>query len=218
MVIHFLKTFLVHFLNKSATSLPFLRYRYNQPNQKTKLLEVKTLIKLCKQNNYQAQMQVYNRYKDAMYSASLRVLKNPEDAQDVVQDAFIKGFKSIATLDQNSNLGGWLCRIAINRSLDLLRAQKKLGWAQDTQVLETLTAQEDEPEDYANVSMEMLQKALNKLKDHYKLIITLYLIEDYSHKEIAQQLAIKESTVRNQYRRAKLALQKILSKQAATWN
>lgn len=157
-------------------------------------------------------MQVYHKYKDAMYNASLRVLKNPEDAQDVVQDAFIRGFKNIKTLDSNANLGGWLCRIAINRSLDLLREQKKLGWAQDSQVLDTLDYQEELKESDPPYSSKELKAALSALKPQYKLVITLYLIEDYSHKEIAQQLNLKESTVRNQYRRAKKALRKKLTK------
>lgn len=158
-------------------------------------------------------MQVYNRYKDAMYNASLRILKSPQDAQDVVQDAFIKGFKSIHNLDSKSNLGGWLCRIAINRSLDILRAQKKLGWAQDIDALDTPQYSIEQPDDYTGVNMEDLKLVLNGLSEQHRIIITLYLIEEYSHKEIAAQLNLKESTVRNQYRRAKAAFKARLLKQ-----
>jgi RNA polymerase sigma-70 factor (ECF subfamily) len=167
------------------------------------------LIKACKQNNLKAQMQVYQLYKDMLYNTSFRIVKNPHDAQDAVHDAFIKAFQNISKLEKELNLGAWLKRIVINCSLDFLKKKKKLSWLQD--VTETLEEEED-MNAYEDISfkIEEVKKALNELKEKYRIIIVLYLIEDYSHKEIAQQLGLKESTVRNQYIRGKRLLQQQL--------
>jgi len=164
------------------------------------------LINACKRNNLKAQMQIYLKYKDMLYNTSFRIIKNQHDAQDVVHDAFIKAFQNISKLEKDLNLGAWLKRIVINCSLDFLRKKKKLGWLQDaTELLE----KEDDETTYEDISFKIkeIRKALNELKDKYRIIIVLYLIEDYSHKEIAQQLGLNERTVRNQYIRGKRLLQ-----------
>ncbi|AXG68159.1 ECF RNA polymerase sigma factor SigW [Kordia sp. SMS9] len=151
-------------------------------------------------------MQVYQQYKNMLYNTSFRIVKNQHDAQDVVHDAFMKAFQNISKLEKDLNLGAWLKRIVINCSLDFLRKKKKLGWLQDvTEFLE----EEEDTNAYEDISfqIEEVKKALNGLKEKYRIIIVLYLIEDYSHKEIAQQLGVNESTVRNQYRRGKRLLQ-----------
>lgn len=167
------------------------------------------LIKACKQHNLKAQMQMYQLYKDMLYNTSLRIIKNQHDAQDVVHDAFIKAFQNISKLEKELNLGAWLKRIVINCSFDFLKKKKKLGWLQDvTEFLE----EEEDTNAYEDISfkVEEVKKAINALKEKYRIIVVLYLIEDYSHKEIAQQLGLKESTVRNQYVRGKRLLQEQL--------
>ncbi|MEM6719417.1 MAG: RNA polymerase sigma factor [Bacteroidota bacterium] len=172
------------------------------------------LIKACKQNNLKAQMQVYQLYKDMLYNASFRIVKNQQDAQDTVHDAFIKAFQNISKLEKELNLGAWLKRIVINCSLDFLKKQKKLGWSQDV----TEFPEEEDTHVYEDISfkIEEVKKALNGLKEKYRIIIVLYLIEDYSHKEIAQQLGLNESTVRNQYIRGKRLLKQQLQNRIAS--
>lgn len=153
-------------------------------------------------------MQVYLLYKDMLYNVSFRIVKHQQDAQDVVHDAFIKGFQNIYKLENDLNLGAWLKRIVINCSLDSLRQKKKLSWLQDSVELQ----KEEEMEVFEDISLKVedVKKAINTLKDKYRIIIVLYLIEDYSHKEIAQQLGLNESTVRNQYIRGKRLLKQQL--------
>ncbi|WP_299367380.1 RNA polymerase sigma factor [Winogradskyella sp.] len=172
-------------------------------------MERSKLIKACKENDAKAQMQVYLMYKDMLYNVSFRIVKNEHDAQDAVHDAFIKAFQNISKLENDLNLGPWLKRIVVNCALDFLRKKKKLGWLHDAnQLPET----EDAQDDYENMSLkfEDIKKAIDNLKDKYRIIIVLYLIEDYSHKEIAQQLGLNESTVRNQYIRGKRLLKQQL--------
>ena len=172
-------------------------------------MERPELIKACKQNNLKAQMQVYQMYKDMLYNVSLRIIKNQQDAQDMVHDAFIKAFQNIAKLENDLNLGPWLKRIVVNCSLDFLRKQKKLGWLQESYELQEEETQTEMFEDHS-LKIEDVKKAINALKDKYRIIIVLYLIEDYSHREIAEQLGLKESTVRNQYIRGKRLLREQL--------
>ncbi len=154
-------------------------------------------------------MQVYQMYKDMLYNVSLRIIKNQHDAQDTVHDAFIKAFQNMSKLNNDLNLGPWLKRIVINCSLDLLRHKKKLGWLQESYEFQQEDTQTDEFEDIS-LKVEDVKKAIHALKDKYRIILVLYLIEDYSHKEIAEQLGLKEGTVRNQYVRGKRLLKQQL--------
>ncbi|MEP0265378.1 RNA polymerase sigma factor [Dokdonia sp.] len=175
-------------------------------------MEHSELIEACKNNDLKAQMQVYLLYKDMLYNVSFRIVKSKQDAQDTVHDAFIKAFQNISKLEHNHNLGAWLKRIVINCSLDFLRKKKKLGWLQESIEIQEEEEDTDTFEDNS-LKVEEVKKAINTLKDKYRIIIVLYLIEDYSHREIAEQLGLNESTVRNQYRRGKrLLIQQLQNK------
>ncbi len=151
-------------------------------------------------------MQVYLNYKDMLYNVSFRIVKSKQDAQDTVHDAFIKAFQHIDTLENNRTLGPWLKRIVINCSLDFLRKKKKLNWLQESVELPEVEEEDTETFEETSLKVSAIKKAINSLKDKYRIIIVLYLIEDYSHREIAEQLGLKESTVRNQYIRGKRLL------------
>lgn len=153
-------------------------------------------------------MEVYELYKDMMYNASYRILQNEHDAQDTVHDAFIKAFQNISKLGDDLRLGGWLKRIVINCALDLLRRKKSLMHLQETIEIYEESDEEDVLE--IELKLEEVKEALSRLKDKYRIVLVLYLIENYTHKEIAQELELNESTVRNQYRRGKKLLKKQL--------
>ena len=143
-------------------------------------------------------MKVYQMYKDMLYNTSFRIVKNGQDAQDMVHDAFIKAFQNISKLERDLNLGPWLKRIVINCSLDFIRKTKKISWIDDHYQFKD-NDESDESVDENMLKIKEIKKAINTLKDKYRVIIVLYLIEDYTHREIAEQLKLKESTVRNQY-------------------
>ena len=175
--------------------------------------DTKKLIQQCKANDYQGQMEVFHAYKDLLYSAAIRIVKRPSLAQDVVQEAFIKGFQRINDLDDTSNLGAWLYRIASNMAIDALRKEQRFDWQENETTIHLGEETEEESEE---MPVGLLKQALDELKESYRIVVVLYAIEGYSHKEIAQQLDIKESTVRNQYRRAKMALKKAIEKKLKT--
>lgn len=167
------------------------------------------LIKACKKNDYSAQVQVYNLYKNVLYNASWRIFKNKQDAEDAVQDSFIKGFQKIHQIADDTNLGGWLRRITINHSLDILRKRKHI-WVDSVDIENT---EIEEPfEENENISVVFIKKCIEKLDEKYRIILILYLIEEYNHREISEMLQLKESTVRNQFRRGKIKLLKLIRK------
>lgn len=171
-------------------------------------MNTKQLIQKCKENNYSAQLEVYNAYKNMMFGSAIRILNSRVEAEDVVQDCFIKAFERIHQLKEDANLGAWLKRIVINKSLDVIREKKKITWVNETLILEQETAEEEEIEN--DVSVDFVKKCINQLKDKYRIVLTLYLIEDYNHREIGEILKIKESTVRNQFKRGKEQLLELL--------
>lgn len=142
-----------------------------------------------------------------LYNASWRIFKNKQDAEDAVQDAFIKGFQKIHQLKEDANLGAWLKRITINHSLDIIRKRTHI-WVDDVVIVDTEVEEPFVEDD--SISVDFVKHCIDKLNDKYRIILILYLIEDYAHREISEQLNLKESTVRNQYRRGKVQLLQLI--------
>ncbi len=165
----------------------------------------KEIIAKCKQNDYSAQVEVYNSYKNMLYNSCFRILKNREEAEDIVHDAFIKGFKKIYQISDDIHLGSWFRRIAINTALDKIRKDKNIFLLEESKQIEAQVEEVDFDE-AEEMSVDFIKECIHKLKEKYSVILTLYLIEDYNHREIALQLGLNESTVRNQYARGKKQL------------
>ncbi|MFK8060618.1 MAG: RNA polymerase sigma factor [Polaribacter sp.] len=172
-------------------------------------MNTKHIIQKCKENNYSAQLEVYNSYKNMMFGSAIRILKNRGEAEDVVQDSFIRGFEKIHQLHEDVNLGAWLKRIVVNKSLDSIRNKKKIVFVDETLILETEYLEIEDDIEPA-ISIDFIKECINKLKEKYRIILVLYMIEDYNHREIGELLSIKESTVRNQYKRGKEQLLQML--------
>jgi len=146
-----------------------------------------------------------------LYNSCYRILKNREDAEDLVQDAFIKGFQKINQVKDDVNLAAWFRRIAINLCFDKIRKEKHLFSMEDYKEIEA-ESEEMEFENAEEVSIDFIKECIDKLKDKYRVIVVLYMIEEYNHREISEILQINESTVRNQYARGKNQLITLLQK------
>jgi RNA polymerase sigma factor (sigma-70 family) len=163
------------------------------------------LIALCRKDDRKAQIKIYELLSKRMYNTSIRILKNPVVAEDVVQEAFITVFKSLDKFRAEVPFEIWLRRIVINKSIDQLRKEKKY-LAYDINEIE-YTEYEDsnnnfEPEIDEKL-IDEIKKQINELSDGYRIIFTLFYLEGYDHDEISQILNINASTSRSQLARAK---------------
>jgi len=166
-----------------------------------------SLVNDCRNGNRSAQFEIYKLYATAMYNVSLRIVNNEDEAEDVLQEAFLDAFNRIADFRQETTFGLWLKQIVINRSINYLRKRK----AEFVSIDEVEVA--DEPstdEEETQLKIERVKAAMNELPDGYRVVLTLYLFEGYDHEEIAHILKITENTSRSQYMRAKRKLNSLL--------
>lgn len=146
-----------------------------------------------------SQFEVYRLYSRAMLNTSVRIVNDQAEAEDVVQESFVKAFNGIEQFRGDSTFGSWLKRIVVNASLNKLKKQRELSILDDA---ESQIA-EDEPADYAQLSVDQIRQAVAQLPEGFRIVLTLYLFEGYDHKEIAEILGVTESTSKSQYNRAK---------------
>ena len=166
------------------------------------------LIDECRNGSSKAQFEIYKLYYKAMYNTSLRFVKDPMEAEDVMQEAFLAAFRNIDSFRGEVSFGSWLKRIVVNRSLDVLK-KKSL----DLEPLEegrTIIDTDDSDEYEANYKVEQVKKAIALLPDSYRVLLTLHLIEGYDHEEIAQIMEMSNAAVRTGYSRARKRLQELL--------
>jgi len=165
------------------------------------------LLDGCKTGDQRAQFQIYKLYYKAMYNTSLRIVNDPMEAEDVMQESFLSAFEKIDTYSGTVSFGAWLKKIVINRSLDALSRRKAIF-----EDIESHIGIRDESSDdilrkeEADIRVEEVKEAINRLPDGYRIILSLYLLEGYDHDEIGEILSISSSTSRSQLSRAKQKL------------
>lgn len=170
------------------------------------------IIEQCKQNNRKAQLQLYNQYCNGMYIVAKRFLNDDADAEDVVQEAFIKAFTKLHQYKAEVTFGAWLKRIVINKSIDFLKSKKQQQVALDEVHLKVVDADIDDKwlvDD--TITLNDVKKAIKELPDTYQYVVMLYLIEGYDHQEISEILNITEVASRTQLSRGKAKLQELLT-------
>ncbi|MGV6860812.1 MAG: RNA polymerase sigma factor [Putridiphycobacter sp.] len=166
------------------------------------------LIKKCASGNALAQKKFYEKFAGKMMGVCLRYAKSTEEAEDVLQDAFIKIFNKIPVYEKKGSLEGWVRRIVVNTALDSYRKNKKNQKNVEAESVDYLL--ESKSYIVESLNAEDLLVIVNNLPEGYKIVFNLFAIEGYSHKEIAERLGITESTSKSQYSRAKKALRDVL--------
>jgi len=171
----------------------------------------KKLVRLCKKGNQIAQMQVYDNYCQAMFTIACRYLNNEEDAKDAMQEGFLKAFTNIESYKPEATFGAWLKRIIINQCLDVLK-KRKLELSDDE--VENLQIVEDDNWDFeSSITKTEILFAIEQLTEKHKIVVKLYLLEGYDHKEISEILDIPVKTSRTHLSRGKSKLQYLLKQQ-----
>lgn len=163
------------------------------------------LIEECRNGSSKAQFRLYELYSKAMYNLAYRILNNREDAEDILQDAFVECFRNISAFRFESTFGAWLKKIVINKCINQIK-KKKI----DVTLCDTLPVNICEETEEVAYDTTRIMKGIETLPDGYRIILTLYLLEGYDHQEISQILGITESTSKSQYSRAKEKLRNLL--------
>jgi RNA polymerase sigma factor (sigma-70 family) len=169
------------------------------------------LVNRCKKGDRKAQFEIYRLYHVAMYNTSLRIVGDPDDAEDIIQESFLKAFEKLGTYRGEVSFGAWLKRIVINRSLDFLRQKKHHISLEDAGELEMPEGEEALELDRA-YDADQIRKAIYSLPEGYRIVLSLILLEGYDHDEVSFILGISNATSRTQYHRAKKKLLELLKK------
>ena len=142
--------------------------------------------------------ELYQLHYRRIYNTCLNIIGNPPDAEEAMQDVFLKLFDNIHNLQEESAFYSWSRSIAIRTAIDRVRKKKPVF-----EQIDNLFIADEEPDEEIELSVESVKRELNNLPDGYRVILSMRLLEECEFKEIAQALQIKESTVRSQYTRGR---------------
>jgi RNA polymerase sigma-70 factor (ECF subfamily) len=162
------------------------------------------LIKRCVRNNRKAQKMLYQKYCNAMYGTAYRIVNDREEANDVLQDAFIQIFRDLKNFRSESTLGTWMKTIVVRAALKRLRNRLEFHTVDDPSIYLL-------PDHFIHLDAEYLEKAILSLPSGYRTVFLLIEVEGYSHKEVARMLDISEGTSKSQLSRAKKMLREIIT-------
>ncbi len=153
-------------------------------------------------------MQLYKQYCEGMFCVAMRYVQNADDAEDVIQEAFIKAFQKIHQFKGEVTFGAWLKRIVINKSIDFLKAKRQRWVELDENMLEI--SREDDWTVDNEIGIDQVKSAISQLPEKYKYVVLMFLIEGFDHKEISQVLKLTETTSRTRLLRGKSYLKELL--------
>ncbi len=176
----------------------------------------KELIEACIRKEQTAYNQLFSNYAPKMLMVCVRYMSDEEEAKDVLQNGFVKVFKSIRSFRFGGSFEGWIKKIMINEALEALRQRKKFI-VENSDVYETSADLVDDSEENItnnNFTQEELLQVLKTLPDPFGVVFNMYCFEKYSHKEIAKILSIKTETSRSRLTRARKILREKLMKLA----
>ncbi|WP_299393512.1 RNA polymerase sigma factor [uncultured Gelidibacter sp.] len=159
------------------------------------------LIIKCKKNDAQAQSQIYKLFSSKLFSLCLKYSKNYAEAQDNLQDAFVTIFQKMDQFSHKGSLEGWMKRITINTALQRYRSVGVFDIVHEDQIEDAEVEIDDD-----EVSLDFLLGIIQELPDRYRLVFNLYVLDDYSHQEIAEMLDISTGTSKSNLARARMIL------------
>jgi RNA polymerase sigma-70 factor, ECF subfamily len=171
------------------------------------------LVEDCKKGIRKSQFELYQLYSKAMFNICLRMAKNEVDAEDLLQNSFIDVFTKLDTFRFQSTIGAWIKRIVVNNCINFLK-KRRIYFEEITERIgdQIEPSTEEEPK----LSVRTIKDAIFQLPDGYRVVFSLYQMEGYDHKEIAEILNVSEQTSKSQYSRARKKLRELLSQPMAS--
>lgn len=179
----------------------------NSGNQ-SEIMTEEAILQGCLKNDAAAQKALYLKYSSKMLVVCYRYGHNREDAEDMLQEGFIKVFSQIHTFENRGALEGWIRRIVVHTCINHLKKNKRFNESVD--LIHANSIQTREESIPSIIQAKEVVECIRMLPIGYRTVLNLYAIEGFSHKEIAFMLTIEESTSRSQYTRAKAMLEDIL--------
>ncbi len=166
------------------------------------------IVKGCKKGNKRAQYQFYELFKKLVFSVAMRYAKDIPEAEDIMQDAFVVLYRDLYQYRPVRALGAWVRRVTVNVALQHVRKKRMIF---SDVALNTLTERVQGDETImGNINAKEIMRMVQLLPDGYRMVFNLYVVEGFSHKEIAEQLKVSVNTSKSQLSRAKAYLRKML--------
>ena len=169
------------------------------------------IIELCAKHDRKAQQVLYDKYSRLLLGVCLRYATDKAEAEDILQDSFLKIFFSIKDFTGSGSFIGWLRKVAVNTAITHYHKNLKYRYHVDIEEYVTIEAGVMSFEEDFYTSDE-LYKVLNELPTGYRMVFNLYAVEGFKHKEIAEMLGIDTNTSKSQYSRAKAVIRDKLEK------
>ena len=171
-----------------------------------------SIIEGCVEGKRSAQSALYRKFSSVMLAVCLRYAQNRDEAEDILQEAFLKIFQNIGSYRKEGSFEGWMKRVMINHALNYYRKNRKLPFHEDIgSINETEIMNNEEPSAmHAPVSAEKLIALIQMLPPGYRMVFNMYVFEEYSHREISETLNISENTSKTQLLKARRMLRKKL--------
>jgi RNA polymerase sigma-70 factor (ECF subfamily) len=177
--------------------------------------QLKQIISGCLKNDRRAQEELFKLFYGKMLGVCMRYAKDRDTAEEILQEGFIKIFGKLEAFDYKGSFEGWMRRIVANTAIDSIRKSKKDPLLTDKDEDFKLGAEdpmvEKEEMEFVGLKAEIAMEAIGELSPAYRAVFNLYVMEEYTHKEIAEILGISEGTSKSNLSKAKMNLQKILN-------
>ncbi len=167
--------------------------------------QLEEIIYKCWEGNSKAQTELYRQFSPRMYGVCLRYAKDSADAEDILQEGFVRVFTKIRQFEFKGSFEGWMRRIMVNTALEKFRKHDRLYPVEEMSIYESTEWVE---ETISSISAGELMKIIQELPPRYRMVFNLYAIEGYSHLEIGEMMKISEGTSKSNLSRARMILQK----------
>ncbi len=175
-------------------------------------MDDRKLVEACLKKNREAQRELYDRFAPLMKGICMRYAPSVDEAEDILQESFIKIFRALERYQDSGPLGGWIRVITVNTAIEYYRKDRRRDAHYSSYELQL--GEEHDNDILTTINLDYLLSKIQELSDGYRMVFNLYAIEGYNHREIGEMLDISEGTSKSQFSRARRILQEMIEADA----